>query len=85
MNAARPVKCPKIGSAEYAIDDQPGIAIKFGYEDLLIKLTGPSGKIATSKLGLGYAKGKGGVNSLFAPSEGNRAEIVDLKVYVVAR
>jgi hypothetical protein len=58
---------------------------QFGYEDLLLKLTGPNAKIATSKLGLGYAKGPGGMASLFAPSEGKTAEIVDLKVYVVAR
>lgn len=81
-----------------------------GYEDFVLKLSGPSGKqrVATSKLGLGYAKvplshimegpktpihtltyihiqGPGGVASLFAPSEGKTAEIVDLKVYVVAR
>lgn len=56
---------------------------QFGYEDFLLKLTGPNGKIATSKLGLGYAKGPGNTRSLFAPSEGDRAEIVDLKVYVV--
>lgn len=85
MNAARPIKCPKIGSAEYAVDDRPDIAIKFGYEDFLLKLTGPSGRTATSKLGLGYAKAKGSVKSLFAPTEGDRAEIIDLKVYVVAR
>lgn len=51
----------------------------------MLKLTGPNARVATSKLGLGYAKGPGGLASLFNPSEGNRAEIVDLKVYVVAR
>lgn len=58
---------------------------QFGYEDFLLKLTGPKAQIATSKLGLGYAKGPGGIASLFAPSEGRTAEIVDLKVYVVAK
>lgn len=85
MKAARPIKLPKVGSAEYAIDDRPDLAIKLGYEDLLLRLTGPNPRMATSKLGLAYAKGPGGMASLFAPTEGNKAEIVDLKVYVVAR
>jgi len=133
MLAARPIKCPKVGGASYAIDDNPALALKFGYvpssspslpssfvasfpvlkglfflgiviwgldrdtplppslppslppflprsyEDFLLKLT-PDRK-AISKLGLAYAKLPGGATSLFAPSEGKTAEIVDLKVY----
>lgn len=80
--------------APNVLTDQPNDAFtlsfqhqtqKYGYEDFLLKLTGPNGKIASSKLGLGYAKGPGGMISLFSPSEGKTAEIVDLKVYVVAR
>ena len=30
MLAARPIKCPKVGGADYAIDDNPSLALKFG-------------------------------------------------------
>jgi hypothetical protein len=49
------------------------------YEDFFLKLT--TDRKAISKLGLAYAKLPGGATSLFAPSEGKMAEIVDLKVY----
>lgn len=79
LNKARPIKLPKIGSAEYAIDDRGDLGIKFGYEDLVIGLG--KQRVATSRLGLAYARGPGGMASLFAPSEGRTAEIIDLKVY----
>ncbi|TFJ84029.1 hypothetical protein NSK_005124 [Nannochloropsis salina CCMP1776] len=79
MRASRPIKCPKVGGASYAVDDNPALAVKFGYEDFFLKLT--TDRKAISKLGLAYAKLPGGATSLFAPSEGKMAEIVDLKVY----
>ncbi|EWM29487.1 hypothetical protein Naga_100928g3 [Nannochloropsis gaditana] len=30
MRASRPIKCPKVGGASYAVDDNPALAIKFG-------------------------------------------------------
>ena len=40
MLAARPIKCPKVGGASYAIDDNPSLAIKMGY--VLPSLLAPS-------------------------------------------
>ena len=73
-----PIKLVKIG--DMAIVDREEKWIRFGYEDLWIRLNKNYGaKIATSKLGLSFAGTKGG---LFGPS--TKTELVDLKVYTAA-
>lgn len=75
-----PIKLIKIGGADMAIIDREEEGIRFGYEDLWIRLNKNYGpKVATSKLGLSFAGTKGG---LFGPN--TKAELVDLKVYTAA-
>lgn len=75
-----PVKLIKIGGADMAVIDREEEGIRFGYEDLWIRLNKNYGsKIATSKLGLSFAGTKGGLFGL-----STKTELVDLKVYTAA-
>ncbi len=67
-----------------AIIDKADFGPHFGAEGLIIPLQPGRERLAKSRLGTYYARRAGGGRSLFAPGEEKRAQLVDLKVGLLA-
>jgi len=79
------VHCPILYQLVPLFPPSLSILLQFGYEDLRIKLDrGFDAKLATSRLNQAYEKPPDGLNTLFAKGERNKADLVDLKVYIAS-
>ena len=74
----------QVGGAGLAVIDKAESGPQFGAEGLTIPLQPGQERLAKSRLGTYYARRADGGRSLFAEGEEKRAQLVDLKVDMLA-
>lgn len=77
----RPVKLRKIGGAGLAVVDKPTTGPYFGADGFCVPLDKNDEKRGESKLGSYYERLPNS-NSIFAPSEGGRTQLTELKAFM---